>query len=55
MTNSMFWLVAVVAAHGVLEWSTLDAGLNFGDRVNADLWHIKLGIVLVVFALLLAL
>ncbi|WP_026970792.1 hypothetical protein [Aliagarivorans marinus] len=51
MLISMFWLAAVVFAHGVLEWFAL-AGKPL--RFRAVLWHLKLDIVLVIFALWLA-
>jgi hypothetical protein len=55
MAISMFWLVAVVAAHGVIEyWSLGKQGI--GDhRLGRTLWHIKLDIMLVLAALWLGL
>jgi hypothetical protein len=51
MVISMFWLVAVVAAHGVIEhWSLGKTGIR-DHRLARTLWHIKLDIVLVLAAL----
>jgi hypothetical protein len=51
MAISMFWLAAVVAAHGVIEfWSLGKAGIR-DHRLARTLWHIKLDIVLVLAAL----
>ena len=51
MTISMFWLVAVVALHGVLEfWSLGKQGIH-DQRLARTLWHVKLDIVLVLAAL----
>ena len=55
MAISMFWLVAVVAAHGVIEyWSLGKQGLR-EHRLGLTLWHIKLDIMLVLAALWLGL
>jgi len=55
MAISLFWLVAVVAAHAAIEyWSLGKAGLGRG-RVQFVLWHIKLDIMLVLAALWLGL
>lgn len=55
MAISMFWLVAVVAAHGVVEyWSMGKEGIR-DHRLGRTLWHVKLDIVLVLAALWLGL
>lgn len=55
MAISMFWLVAVVAAHGVIEyWSLGRQGIR-EQRLGRTLWHIKLDIMLVLAALWLGL
>ncbi len=55
MAISMFWLVAVVAAHGVIEyWSLGKQGIR-DHRLGRTLWHIKLDIMLVLAALWLGL
>jgi hypothetical protein len=55
MAISMFWLVVVVAAHGVIEyWSLGKLGLR-KNRLGLTLWHIKLDIMLVLAALWLGL
>jgi hypothetical protein len=51
---SLFWLVAVVAAHGLLEWWALRQR-GEPQRPSQVLWHLKLDIVLVLFALWLGL
>jgi hypothetical protein len=54
-TISLFWLVALLLAHMVLEWISL---VRRGDRRNMIakvLWHVKLDITLVLFALALGL
>jgi hypothetical protein len=48
---SLFWLLAVVVAHGVLEWLALLYKGVQRHRVGQVLWHIKLDIGLLVFAL----
>ncbi len=51
MAISMFWLAAVVAAHGVLEyWSLGKEGIR-DYRLGRTIWHIKLDIMLVLAAL----
>ena len=55
MAISMFWLVAVVAAHGVLEYWTLGKTGPSDQRLGRTLWHIKLDIMLVLAALWLGL
>ena len=55
MTISMFWLVAVVTAHGVLEYWTLGKAGPGDHRLGRTLWHIKLDIMLVLAALWLGL
>ncbi|HRQ65619.1 MAG TPA: hypothetical protein PKZ76_12290 [Xanthomonadaceae bacterium] len=48
---SLFWLVAVVAAHGALEWWSLrQRGFN-GPLLGPITWHLKLDIALILFAL----
>lgn len=55
VTISLFWLVAVVALHGIIEaWSLKRRGLH-EDRLGRVLWHLKLDIALVLFALWLGL
>jgi hypothetical protein len=55
MAISMFWLVAVVAAHGIIEyWSLGKEGIR-EQRLGRTLWHIKLDIMLVLAALWLGL
>lgn len=51
MAISLFWLVVVVAAHGVLEYWSLRRHAVAGNRLGRVLWHIKLDIALVLFAL----
>lgn len=52
---SLFWLVAVVAAHAALEWYALrHAGLQ-GPLLGRILWHLKLDLALILFALALGL
>lgn len=50
---SLFWLVAVVAVHGWLEWVALGQRGLQKNRLGNVLWHIKLDIGLVIFALCL--
>lgn len=59
---SLFWLVAVVGAHFILEWlrqsytaQTLDLRRGPGDILLRVLWELKLDFGLVVFALALTL
>jgi len=52
---SLFWLVAVVAAHAALEWYALRHGSVHDQRLGRVLWHLKLDIGLVFFALALGL
>ncbi len=55
MAISMFWLAAVVAAHGFIEfWSLGKRGVR-NHRLGLTLWHIKLDIMLVLAALWLGL
>lgn len=55
MAISMFWLVAVVTAHGIIEyWSLGRAGIR-DRRLGRTLWHVKLDIALVLAALWLGL
>lgn len=51
ITISLFWLLAVVAAHGVLEYWTLTRRGMRRHRLEHVLWHIKLDIGLIIFAL----
>jgi hypothetical protein len=55
MAISLFWLVAVVAAHGVLEWFALGRKGVTDQRAGRILWHLKLDIGLVLVALWLGL
>lgn len=52
---SLFWLVVVVAAHGLLEWFALRQRGVQGHRLLRVAWHIKVDIGLVLLALALAL
>ena len=55
MAISMFWLVAVVSVHGLIEfWSLGKQGIT-DHRLGRTLWHIKLDIMLVLAALWLGL
>lgn len=55
MAISIFWLVVVVAAHGVLEYWTLGKTGAHDHRLGRTLWHIRLDIMLVLAALWLGL
>ncbi|MFU8820121.1 MAG: hypothetical protein ACNA8G_01080 [Gammaproteobacteria bacterium] len=55
MTISLFWLVAVVAAHAVLEWFAMGRQGILDHRAGRVLWHLKLDIGLVLVALWLGL
>jgi len=55
MAISLFWLVAVVAAHGLLEWFALGRRGVTDRRLARILWHLKLDIGLVLVALWLGL
>ncbi len=55
MTISLFWLVAVVAAHGLLEWFALARNGVTDRRLGRILWHLKLDLGLVLVALCLGL
>jgi hypothetical protein len=55
MWISMFWLVAVVVAHAVLEWYALDRRGIRDHRFGIVVWHLKLDIGLVLVALWLGL
>jgi hypothetical protein len=48
---SLFWLVAVVAAHGALEWWALRQRGFEGPLWGAVTWHLKLDLALILFAL----
>lgn len=52
---SLFWLVVVVAAHGVLEWFALSGRGVRDRRLGRVLWHLKLDVGLVLMALALGL
>ncbi len=51
---SLFWLVAVVAVHGLIEYWALGRQGSRDQRLARVLWHVKLDIALVLFALALA-
>ncbi|MGY6554886.1 MAG: hypothetical protein ACXIUM_10230 [Wenzhouxiangella sp.] len=55
MLISMFWLVAVVATHGIIEYWSLSKRGPADYRLGRTLWHIKLDIALVLAALWLGL
>ena len=55
MAISMFWLAAVVAAHGVIEYWSLGKKGIYDHRLGRTLWHVKLDIMLVLAALWLGL
>ncbi|QOC23133.1 hypothetical protein IC757_02945 [Wenzhouxiangella sp. AB-CW3] len=55
MAISMFWLAAVVAAHGIIEYWALGRNGVDDRRLGRTLWHIKLDIALVLAALWLGL
>lgn len=55
MLISLFWLLAVVAAHAALEWYALRERGAEGPRLRLVLWHLKLDLALVLFALALGL
>ncbi len=48
---SLFWLVAVVAAHGALEWWALRQRGYAGPLFGPITWHLKLDLALILFAL----
>jgi hypothetical protein len=48
---SLFWLVAVVAAHGALEWWSLRQRGYAGALFGPVTWHLKLDLALILFAL----
>lgn len=59
---SLFWLIAVVAAHFALEWMrqvylarTTQQNLSVGQLLLRVLWELKLDVALVLFALVLSL
>jgi hypothetical protein len=52
---SLFWLVVVVAAHGVLEWFSLSHRGVHDRRLGRVVWHLKLDVGLVLVALALGL
>lgn len=55
MAISMFWLAAVIAAHGLIEyWSLGKRGVR-EHRAGLTVWHIKLDIMLLLAALWLGL
>ncbi|MCG6118758.1 MAG: hypothetical protein MEQ07_11300 [Aquimonas sp.] len=51
---SLFWLVAVVAAHAALEWYALKHRGFPRQRLGRTLWHLKLDVSLILFARALA-
>ena len=55
MAISMFWLVAVVGAHGVIEYWTLGKRGPADQRLGRTLWHLRLDIALILAALWLGL
>lgn len=55
MTISLFWLAAVVTAHGVLEWIAMGRQGIRDHRLGRVLWHLKLDIGLTLVALWLGL
>jgi hypothetical protein len=55
MTISLFWLVAVVAAHALLEWYAMGRRGVHDHRAGRVLWHLKLDVGLVLVALWLGL
>jgi hypothetical protein len=55
MLISMFWLVAVVTVHAVIEYWTLGKQGISDHRLGRTLWHVKLDIMLVLAALWLGL
>lgn len=55
MTISLFWLAAVVMAHGVLEWLAMSRRGIRDHRPGRVLWHLKLDIGLTLVALWLGL
>lgn len=55
MAISMFWLAAVVAVHGAIEYWTMGKEGIREQRLGRTLWHIKLDIMLVLAALWLGL
>lgn len=50
MAISMFWLAAVAFAHGCLEWYALSRK-GESQKLKKVLWHLRLDIVLILFAL----
>lgn len=52
---SLFWLVAVVATHAALEWYALKHRGYPNQRLGRTLWHLKLDLGLILFALALGL
>jgi hypothetical protein len=54
-TISLFWLVALVAAHMALEWIALVRRGERQHRLAKVVWHVKLDLALVLFALALGL
>lgn len=51
---SMFWLVAIAAAHGAIEWVSLRLKGQNGNLFSKVVWHLRLDIVLIIFALWLS-
>src|SRR5690554_7151149 len=53
LSISMFWLMVVAFAHGCLEWYALGRAGVVGRRarVKKILWHLRLDMVIILFAL----
>lgn len=52
---SLFWLIVVVALHAALEWYALQHRGYPTHRLGRTLWHLKLDLSLILFALALGL
>lgn len=52
---SIFWLVVLVAIHAALEWYALEKSDPHSPKSLQIIWHLKLDIVLIIFALWLGL
>lgn len=51
---SMFWLVAIAATHGAIEWVSLRLKGQSHNLFGKVVWHLRLDIVLIIFALWLS-
>lgn len=51
MYISMFWLIVVAFVHGAFEWASLRLKGEYDGLVVQVCWHLRLDIVLIVFAL----